>query len=71
VGEKLQLRVLGSPLHESDIGVLKLPDWVCAVTVKAADVPGETVMALGAAFRLALAVGGGGGGSVAATQVEL
>jgi hypothetical protein len=41
-----------------------------AVTVKLADAPGETVMALGAAFRLALGVGGGGG-VVAATQVEL
>jgi hypothetical protein len=64
-GEKEQFRALERPLHESEMGVLKDPDCVCAVTVKVPDLPAGMITDNGDALKANV-----GGGGVTATAHE-
>ena len=48
-GEKAQLKSCGSPMHESEMGLLNDPDCACAVILNFADFPAGMVMESGAA----------------------
>jgi hypothetical protein len=63
LGEKVQLSVLGRPLHERVIGVFDVPDCIAAVTVTLLALPSGTVTAFGDALKVMTgAVGAGGVG---------
>jgi hypothetical protein len=59
-GEKEQLKVLGTPEHDSEMGLFEAPDCAFAVTVRLPDFPAGIVIAVGEAPR-DITVGGGGG----------
>jgi hypothetical protein len=65
-GENEQFHPCGRPVHESETGVLKVPDCSFAVTVKFADCPARMVTEDGDALRDRVAGAGGGGGGVGA-----
>ena len=50
-GEKEQFRLLGTLVQESEIGLLKDPDCVCAVSVKLPDCPGAITSEDGEALK--------------------
>jgi hypothetical protein len=70
-GAKAQLRLAGTPAHDSEIGALYGPACAVAVTVNPPDVPGEMVRVPGAALNATVDKLGGGGGATATTQVAL
>jgi hypothetical protein len=69
-GEKEQLNALEIPLQESAIGLVKVPDCVCAITVNFPDCPGAIVTDPGEALNDNVG-GGGGGGCVTASHDAL
>ena len=68
-GEKEQLKLLGIPAHEREIGLSNVPDCEVAVTVKLPVRPPRIVMVDGEAAKVTVAVVGGGG--VVAIHAEL
>jgi hypothetical protein len=68
-GEKAQLKLEGSPVQVSEMGLLKVPDCAVAATVKVPDMPERMVMVAGAALNET--VGGMGAGTGAGGVVLL
>lgn len=69
-GEKTQLRVLGMPLQESAMELLKVPDCVCTLTVKVPVLPEGMMTDAGDALKDKVGDGGGGGGGGGAVVAE-
>lgn len=64
-GEKEQLKLLGRPAQESEIGLVEEPDCALAVTVTFPDCPAGRVMAAGDALKNMVDAGGDGGSTAA------
>jgi hypothetical protein len=70
-GEKEQLKVLGTPVHDSEMGLFEAPDCAFAVTVRLPDFPAGIVTAVGEAPKDMTVGGGGPDGGTVAGQVGL
>src|SRR5208282_693755 len=68
-GEKEQLKLEGSPLQVSEMGLLKAPDCAVAATLKVPDLPEGMVMAAGDALNDTVV--GIGAGRVVLAQLGL
>ena len=72
LGEKEQVRVLGKLAHESEIGLVDVPDCTAAVTTTVPDFPVASVTAVGDAVKdIVVETGVTGAAGAVARQVEM
>ena len=70
-GENEQLKVLGTPVHEREMGLFEAPDCAFAVKVRLPDFPAGIVIAVGEAPKVITVCDGGPEGGTVAGQVGL